>query len=157
MLITRDEHQLAKKGAEQPGSCLNVSGTLCNARRVLRTEVLESWHEYWIDSKPDASPYNPADTFPPRHRPSWHLEQLPRKLFGLVLQCRTGHGFMGEYDARHVPDEDVAYHCGVGLQTRAHILQSCPSYDRYRHIPFMVAEDCDVPEILGSKNGIKAL
>jgi hypothetical protein len=85
------------------------------------------------------------------------MQKLPRRLFGLVLQCRTGHGFIGEYYARHVPDEDADCHCGVGLQTRAHILQLCARYHAHRHILQAVSQTIDIPTILGTKKGIKAL
>ena len=93
----------------------------------------------------------------PRLGISWQMKKLPRRIFGLVLQCRTGHGFMGEYYARHVPDENVSCPCGAVLQTRSHILQSCPRYEDFRHILQGVSRDIDMPVILGTKKGIKAL
>ena len=101
--------------------------------------------------------YHTADQFPPGLGLSWQMKNLSRKIFGLVLQCRTGHAFMGEYAARHRPGEDVSCPCGAGLQSRDHILQLCPRYEDSRHILQAVSSNIDTFRILGTKKGIKAL
>jgi hypothetical protein len=45
-----------------------------------------------------------------------------REVFGRLLQCRTGHGYTGEFYSRFVPDENVDCLCGEPLQTREHII-----------------------------------
>ena len=134
-----------------------MNGTLCHRKRMIREKLVETWHEHWIDSMPTGGPYRIADQFPPRLGLSWQMKNLPRKIFGLVLQCRTGHAFMGEYAAHHRPGEDVSCPCGAGLQSRDHILQSCPRYEDSRHILQAVSSNIDTFRILGTKKGIKAL
>ena len=99
-----------------------------------------------------------ADRFPPSFKPPQHFLNLPRKTYGLVTQCRTGHGFFGEYYRRFVPSEDAECWCGlVDVETREHILLECPFYDGHREILTEAVPDCTLAEILGTKDGISAL
>ncbi|KAF5317465.1 hypothetical protein D9758_018045 [Tetrapyrgos nigripes] len=82
---------------------------------------------------------------------------LSREVFGRITQCRTGHGFIGEYYKRFIPDENVDCHCGEALQTRDHILCSCPFYEPHRDLLREASENLELPELLGSKEGIEAL
>ncbi|KAJ8073175.1 hypothetical protein PM082_020044 [Marasmius tenuissimus] len=43
------------------------------------------------------------------------------------------------------------------LQTREHILRTCPTYEPYRHILRKVSKDVALPDILGTPDGIEAL
>ncbi|KAF9509918.1 hypothetical protein BS47DRAFT_1275083, partial [Hydnum rufescens UP504] len=52
--------------------------------------------------------------------------------FSRLVQCRTGHAFIGQYYERFVPDESATCCCGERLETRTHILQDCPLYDDWR-------------------------
>jgi len=78
-------------------------------------------------------------------------------VFGRLTQCRTGHGYIGEFYAQIVPDENVDCPCGERFQTREHILRECPRYERHRDILRKVSRDVSLPEILSTKKGIKAL
>jgi hypothetical protein len=51
-----------------------------------------------------------------------------------VVQCRTGHGHLGEYYSRFVPSESVDCPCGEPVQTREHIICECPKHEDHRHI-----------------------
>ncbi|EPS97143.1 hypothetical protein FOMPIDRAFT_27216, partial [Fomitopsis schrenkii] len=77
--------------------------------------------------------------------------------FGRVVQCRTGHGFTGEYYRSHVPTEPDDCPCGAPFQTRRHILQDCPRYEPTRHILRAASAQIDLPTILGTEDGINAL
>ncbi|KAL6298872.1 hypothetical protein BKA93DRAFT_715060, partial [Sparassis latifolia] len=77
--------------------------------------------------------------------------------FGLVTQCRTGHAFTGEYYSRFVPTEPIACQCGMGLQTRKHILLDCARYHAHRHLLSKPFPNMRVTDILDTANGIKAL
>ena len=101
--------------------------------------------------------YVQASHGPPAHKPPPHFLNLPRRLYGLVTQVRTGHAFLGEYYLRHVPDEDPGCPCGFSPQTRAHIIQDCPLYDDHRHILRDVARDLSLRTILCTQRGISAL
>ncbi|KAG7445344.1 uncharacterized protein BT62DRAFT_859846, partial [Guyanagaster necrorhizus] len=56
-----------------------------------------------------------------------------REIFGRVLQCRTGHGYIGEYYSQFVPSKDVDCPCGETFQTQEHILHECPLYAIHVH------------------------
>ena len=49
-------------------------------------------------------------------------------VFGRVLQCRTGHGYIGEYYS----SENVDCPCGKPYQTREYIIRECPLYEDQR-------------------------
>ena len=78
-------------------------------------------------------------------------------MFGRLIQCRTGHGFFGEYYNRFVPSESVDCKCGEPYQTREHLLCECPQYEDQRHVLREASRDLSLPEILGTKDGIAAL
>ena len=80
-----------------------------------------------------------------------------REVFGRLMQCRTGHGYIGEYYAKFVPTENVDCPCGKNFQTREHILRDCPRYEAHRHTLREFSEDISIPEILGTTKGITAL
>jgi hypothetical protein len=98
-----------------------------------------------------------ANRFPPSLRPTARFKELKREIFGRVFQCRTGHGYIGEYYNKFVPSENIDCPCGEAIQTREHVLRECPLYEDHRHILEEVSRDISVPEILGTKEGISAL
>ncbi|KAJ7471919.1 hypothetical protein FB451DRAFT_1251417 [Mycena latifolia] len=98
-----------------------------------------------------------ANRFPPSLRPTPHFRTLKREIFGRVTQCRTGHGYTGEYYSTFVPSEDIDCPCGEAFQTREHLLRECTLYENQRHILEKVSRDVSLPEILGTKEGITAL
>jgi hypothetical protein len=130
---------------------------LCHRNRLVRRKILDDWTEHWENTRPIRSLYRPADQFSPTLSFTWQIKHLPRRLFALVLQCRTGHGSFGEYFARRNVDEEIGCPCGEVLQTREHILQHCPRYEAHRHILRRISPTVDLSDILGSLKGIKAL
>ncbi|KAF8289634.1 hypothetical protein DL93DRAFT_2047752, partial [Clavulina sp. PMI_390] len=70
---------------------------------------------------------------------------------------RTGHAHIGSYYSRFVPSESAECSCGHHIQTREHILQDCPLYDRYRHILGEDEEDRAMEELLGTREGVARL
>ena len=86
--------------------------------------------------------------------PSWGSHN--RELFGHLLQCRTGHGYMGEYYQRFVSSANPACPCGETTQTQEHIIQSCPTYEGYRTILRQASQTLYLPDLLGTKDGIQA-
>jgi len=81
-----------------------------------------------------------------------------REIFGRLVQCRTGHGYMGDYYRRFViKEEQLGCPCGEPLQTRDHILAVCPIYEHFREDLRQASRDISLPEILGTTKGIKAL
>ncbi|KAF8591330.1 hypothetical protein K439DRAFT_1263405, partial [Ramaria rubella] len=77
--------------------------------------------------------------------------------YGLVIQARTGHTFTGEYYSTNVPTNETCCPCGAALQTRTHILCTCPRYDKHRHILDTAVPSGHIADILGMPEGINAL
>ncbi|KAI6118512.1 hypothetical protein EDD16DRAFT_1480951, partial [Pisolithus croceorrhizus] len=71
--------------------------------------------------------------------------------------CRTGHAFLGEYFSSFVPPENPSCPCGVPIQTREHMITSCPTYESKRDILRSVSEGLVITDILGTEKGIEAL
>jgi ribonuclease HI len=150
--------QLAKDGTQLP-STLPWSSTLSHQRRLIKSRSITTWREQWYASRNQhlQSLYSTADRLAPSLRPTPQLRALQRRIYGLVLQCRTGHAFLGEYYARHVASESAECPCGEPLQTRRHILRDCPLYDTHRPILREISPTFDLSIILGTQDGIDAL
>jgi hypothetical protein len=147
----------AKTGRELP-SCIPWEATVSYRHRAMKEEVLERWKDLWrANPTGHRSLYHAADRSLPTLLPSWQMRNLPRRLFGLVLQCRTGHAFMGEYYERHSIDEPRDCPCGAMFQTREHILTECPRYDNWRYLLRAQSPTLSLTAILGTEEGIKAL
>ena len=113
----------------------------------------DSWTTIWRNSSPQQGSWSIANRTPP------HFLELAdkRELFGRLLQCRTGHSYMGEYSQRFVPSANPACPCGETTQTREHIIQSCPTYEEYRTILHQASQTLYLPDLLGAKDGIQAM
>jgi hypothetical protein len=148
----------AKDGTSLP-SCIPWEATVSFRRRAMKEEALECWRELWqANPTGHRSLYHPSDRVLPSLLPSWQMRHLPRRLFGLVLQCRTGHAFMGEYYVRHnISDEPAGCSCGAMLQTRDHILMECARYAQWRHLLEEQSPTLSITAILGTEAGIRAL
>ena len=125
---------------------------------MAKARALQQWTAAWKEQPPGVW-FSPADRLPPGLRPQLHFYKLgsTRRLFGLVLQCRTGHAFTGEYYNRFVPTEATACPCGAGFQTRQHVLRDCVRYDVHRHHLSEISPELHLPDILGTHKGIMAL
>ena len=79
-------------------------------------------------------------------RPSLKLKKkystflsAPRPVYSRIVQMATGHGYFGEYFKRFVPSNPVTCTChevsGAPpvIQTRDHILRSCPFFEQDRY------------------------
>lgn len=145
--------KLAKDGAAKPGSGWT---SLAHARRKAREKALQSWRDRWRRELSTGG-YALADRFLPSTQPPAHFRTLSRRTYALVTQCRTGHAFIGEYYNAFVPSEPTECSCGCPLQTRRHIIQSCPEHDLHRHLLRDVVPDLNLADILGTPDGIVAL
>ena len=90
-------------------------------------------------------------------KPQEHFTHTPRNLYGCLIQSRTGHAFMGEYYNKHIPTEEWSCPCGEPLQSRDHILATCPAYEDQHQILKNTSEDLITSDILGTKDGIEVL
>ncbi len=94
---------------------------------------------------------------PPSLKPRKHFALTNRELYGRLIQCRTGHAFLGEYYRRFVPSEDPSCPCGAVVQTRAHVIQDCDLLEDARSILYNFDVTLSLPELLGTPKGIDAL
>ena len=69
-----------------------------NARRRSKTTTTKLWHNEWKISN-NSGRFAIANRLKPSLNPSKHFVKLKdnRKVFGRVLQCRTGHAYLGEF------------------------------------------------------------
>lgn len=144
--------ELAKAGVELGAM---ISGTRSNALHRAREKMKTAWVKEWKAS-PNTGRYAIANRFPPSLKHTKHFN-TSRKVFGRIVQCRTGHAFIGEYYKQFVPSENVDCPCGAEFQTREHILCECPRYETHREILSKASKHLSLPEILGTKKGIEAL
>ncbi|KAF8289135.1 hypothetical protein DL93DRAFT_2123290, partial [Clavulina sp. PMI_390] len=78
------------------------------------------------------------------------------KILARVLQCRTGHAFIGSYyDYFNIPEPTLCP-CGA-FQTRNHILPNCPRFDDFRPILKDKKGRIDLEDLLGTSKGCKRL
>ncbi|KZT64189.1 hypothetical protein DAEQUDRAFT_679008 [Daedalea quercina L-15889] len=146
--------QLAKDAADLAPP--HKLASRASARRRAKERAHKAWIDEWKNSPPGGR-FATANRLPPTDRPRKHFRELKREVFGRVTQCRTGHGHFGEYYHHHVPTEPEDCPCGAPLQTRQHILRDCPRYEPHRDTLRTASEHIDLPTILGTENGIKAL
>lgn len=146
---------LAKEGAELAS---REPGSRSNALRRAKEAVQRAWRKEWRNT-PKAGRYAIANRIEPKLKQTFQFAMLrnKREVFGRLVQCRTGHAYIGEYYRKFVPDKATDCPCGEQLQTREHILRDCPQYEDHRHILRAVSRDVSLPEILGSEDGITAL
>ncbi|KNZ72136.1 hypothetical protein J132_04417 [Termitomyces sp. J132] len=117
---------------------------------------MEKWRREWIRTAPTGG-FARANKFPPSWKPRQHVWETSREVFSQLTQCRTKHGFIGEYYARFVPNKRTDCPCGEHLQTRDHIIQDCRRYETHREILREADENLDIGNLLGSKEGLRAM
>ena len=81
----------------------------------------------------------PQEGFNPSTLPDANFDNTPRELFGQIMQIMSGHGHIGEYYLTFVHSESLWCMCtdevcDPTLQTRDHILYTCPRYEPHRHL-----------------------
>ncbi|KAL4064721.1 hypothetical protein V8B97DRAFT_1875867, partial [Scleroderma yunnanense] len=70
-----------------------------------------------------------VDRLPITLKPPEHFSTTTREVYGRLIQCRTGHAFLGEYYTKFVPSE-VSCRCGHNMQTCSQVLVDCPLFAR---------------------------
>ena len=126
--------------------------------RQIREHATQGWIQVW-KNHPQQGRYAQANRLPPSLRPSSHFEELrdKRELFGRLTQCRTGHGYLGDFYMKVDATSNPTCPCGEPYQTRTHILRNCHLYRDYRYILEEISPTIYPPDILGTHKGIKAL
>ncbi|PBK80462.1 hypothetical protein ARMGADRAFT_949655, partial [Armillaria gallica] len=77
--------------------------------------------------------------------------------FGRLIQCRTGHAHVGEYYELFNIPEATDCECGERLQTREHIIRTCPRYSGYQQILREGSQNLIMCDLLGTTEGIEAV
>ncbi|KAJ7233047.1 hypothetical protein C8J57DRAFT_1382723 [Mycena rebaudengoi] len=121
--------------------CVNATITLTHAKRATRERALAGWTEKWKKTYPGGR-FGPADRIPPAWKPKSHFTSTKREVYGRLIQCRTGHAFLGEYYTKF---------------TREHVLRECERYEEHRGVLREVSAEISGPDILGTEKGIQAL
>ncbi|KDQ60526.1 hypothetical protein JAAARDRAFT_56397 [Jaapia argillacea MUCL 33604] len=134
------EHTLAKDASEL--WCLDHP-TLTNAKQMTKARALDDWTAEWKSHK-FMGAFATANHIPPAWKPRDHFFTTKREVYARLTQCRTGHGFFGEYYSQFVPTETTSCSCGTVLQTRDHIIQEAftkTGMPRGQAIPLIYHED----------------
>ncbi|KAJ7062928.1 hypothetical protein C8F01DRAFT_986196, partial [Mycena amicta] len=116
-----------------------------------KEKALAGWTDKWKKTHPTGG-FASADRIPPSWKPRPHFAETKREVYGRVVQCRTGHAFIGEYYAYLRRGYDVS--AGTRFQTREHILRECELYEDHRHILRDHSTQVVVSDILGTMEGI---
>jgi hypothetical protein len=101
--------------------------------------------------------YATANRIIPSTSPSHIFCNTSREVFGRLTQCRTNHGYTGEFRRRFLLQEDFRCPCGEEVQTREHIITQCVIHEEKRDALRKISRDLWLPTILGTKEGIVAL
>ena len=144
--------KLAKAATEQPGT--SDTTTTYMLRRT-RERTTEAWTKAW-KNHPQQGRYAQANRIPPSLRPTPHFENLrdKRELFGRLIQCRTGHGYLGDFYMKADTKLNPACPCGEPYQTHTHILRDCCLYRDHCHILEKISPFIYPSDILGTHEGI---
>jgi ribonuclease HI len=147
--------KLAKEARDRACEA-HVAHTTSHARRKAKAATGATWRREWRSTQKTGG-YATANHIPPSSSPSKTFTRTPREVFGRLVQCRTNHGYTGEFRRRFFPDEDFSCPCGEEVQTREHIVTRCPLYNNKRSNLRKISRDLWLPVILGTKKGIAAL
>lgn len=84
--------EAAKRGTEQTPTSIPCSITHSHRKidEAIREEILEEW-----TALPRTGGYQYANRLPPRPYPYPHFDDLPRRIYSILTQVRTGHCFSG--------------------------------------------------------------
>ena len=132
-----------------------------NARRRSKTTTTKLWLNDWKVSN-NSGRFAISNRLKPSLKPTKHFLMLKdnREVFGRVLQCRTGHAYLGEFRRDFLPNSPDPRTCpcdNLTPESRAHVIQECPRYTQHRDILENASKHLFLPTILGSKKGISAL
>ncbi|KAF9509904.1 hypothetical protein BS47DRAFT_1487704 [Hydnum rufescens UP504] len=104
---------LARSGSLLP-SVYPFSASNAYVSNLNNQRLLKDWQLRWANDPPQNRPieYSICNVNPPLLRLSKLFKSLSRKSFSGLVQCRTGHAFIGQYYERFVPDESATCCCG---------------------------------------------
>ncbi|KAF5311071.1 hypothetical protein D9619_007654 [Psilocybe cf. subviscida] len=136
-----------------------ISTSRTNALRRAALTTQREWTREWKRSEKQGW-FAIADRFQPSLKPTKRAKHLRnrREIFGRTVQARTGHAYTGEFRRRFLPTEPFRCPCdNQTIETREHIITSCPRYEEHRNILRKVTPSIALSEIFGTQEGIEAL
>jgi len=128
------------------------------ALRRAKATTQTAWAREW-QRAPKRGRFAISNRIPPSLNPTKHFTELKdqREVFGHLIQCRTGHAYIGEFHKQFFPKKSVACECDENLQTHEHILRSCTRYTDHWGSLQDENREIALPELLGTPKGITAL
>ena len=115
--ITGNERADALAKAATESAIDNPPISFAHEKAQSRRKLVTSWTADWHKQLQCPSAFLQANRFPPSLKPREHFTHTTCILYGHLIQCCTGHTFMGEYYNKYVPTEDQACQCGEPSQT----------------------------------------
>lgn len=125
---------LAKQACHRPiHRAKGARAALSWKREQAYAKAQSDWQDSWTHRLPQARGAY-ITTLPKVKVPQAMKEvfEAPRSESARAIQVMLGHGFFGEFYARHVPSERTDCPCGEEMQTREHILLRCPIHGQAR-------------------------
>ena len=136
-----------------------LHSTVSWALERAKSKSLKLWRQDW-----QSLPHTNLAAIALRKPPSLNLSKFhkeyggPRHVHTRIIQTITGHGFIGEYYSRFLPDIPAECPCETtDTQTRSHILTDCPLLEEHRHLLREASQDLSPAVILGTHKGLEAL
>jgi len=128
--------------------------TLCWAKATTQTAWIRDWQR-----TPKKGQFTILNRIPPSLNPTKHFTELKdhHEVFGLLIWCRTGQAYIGEFRRQFFPEKSVECKCGETLQTCEHILRTCARYTDHQENLQNEDREITLPELLGTPKGITAL
>ncbi|PCH36543.1 hypothetical protein WOLCODRAFT_82526 [Wolfiporia cocos MD-104 SS10] len=156
--IPGNEHvdQLAHAAVLLPHS---IPSTITWLRSTAHRRTLQHWQQEWV-SKNCINSSRYALTTLPTYTLHLVLQKFTetRHIQSHLLQCITGHAFMGKYYQRFIPNESPLCPCdNTTIQTRRHVLLHCPIHNHARSFLREASPSLQLSFILSTVKGWWAL
>ncbi|KAI6162557.1 hypothetical protein EDD17DRAFT_554438 [Pisolithus thermaeus] len=148
--ITRNERagSVAKEVATLHPKYNTASYTF--ERHGAKDTLLEDRNAIWSNATKLNSALSPADQLKPALKLQGLVHETGGTTCGRLIQCRTGHAFMGERCLSFVPNEDTLCPSGERIQKRGYKLIHCPLLEDKRYILLSALEHI-VIDLLGTE------
>jgi hypothetical protein len=136
-----------------------LHSTVSWALEHAKVHSLKLWHQDWLRLPHTNLAAVGLHKTPALKLTKFHKEYGgPRHVHTRIIQTITGHGFLGAYYDRFLPDLPTTCPCSsTDIQSRLHILAECPLYEEHRHLLQAASQDLSLPIILGTHKGLEAL
>jgi len=84
--------------------------SLSHKKSQSHQHLVSAWTEEWRKQLQRPSTLLQANRFTLALKPREHFTHTPCDIYGHLIQCCTGHAFMGEYYNKHIPMENCSAH-----------------------------------------------